>query len=268
MDRSSDAGRGEVIEDETAPVETTHDTLLGGRVRYEQPARGYRVGLEAPLLASFALEGPGRRPRLVADLGAGPGAIGLCVAASLPGASVVLVEADELHARLAASNIASNGLEARARVVHADVRDAEQQIARGSCDLVVSNPPWFERERGGGAPDPRRDAARALPRAALRTFLVAARNLMGRRARFAITFPATSLPWLFEELSALGLTPKRMRLLHPRRHQPANVVFVEARAAKPGGLEIQPPWFVRGEGEEYEADVRRILWGEALGPPP
>lgn len=241
-------------------AQATRDALLGGRLVYEQPARGYRVTLEAPLLAAFATPEGRRPPRSVADLGAGPGAVGLCVAWRAPSSKVALVEADAFHAALARTNVAENGLAGRVRVVEADVSGAERELGRGSCDLVVLNPPWFDRAAGASPDDARRVSARTLERGGLAPFVQAARQLLGRGGRVAIAFPAAAIGWLFDDLAAAGLVAKRMRMAHPRVGEPANAVFVEAQAARPGGLVVESPWVVRGAGEEYTDDVRAVLW--------
>ncbi|HEY2516385.1 MAG TPA: hypothetical protein VGI39_36190, partial [Polyangiaceae bacterium] len=57
----------------------TNDTLFGGRVQLAQPGRGegYRVNVDAILLADFARRAP--RARAAVDLGAGVGAVSLAL---------------------------------------------------------------------------------------------------------------------------------------------------------------------------------------------
>jgi tRNA1(Val) A37 N6-methylase TrmN6 len=241
----------------------TLDALLRGRIAYAQPARGYRVGLEAPLLAAFALP-PGRRPpRRVVDLGAGAGAVGLCIGHHCPSAALTLVERDAFAARCARDNVARQGWQARARVVECDAFLVDAELGRGVADLVVSNPPWFWEGHGAASDDPYRRGARQLTPADLDALLRAARQLLGRGGRLCLTFTARALAELFEALRRQGLVAKRLRLLHPRPREAADVAFVEARAAKPGGLEVEAPWFVRGEGEAYTAEVGAALAGDA-----
>ncbi|HEY3668042.1 MAG TPA: hypothetical protein VGL19_18695, partial [Polyangiaceae bacterium] len=57
------------------PKATTSDSLYGGAVSLRQPARGYRVNVDAILLAAFAAQG--RRAKLALDLGAGVGSVAL-----------------------------------------------------------------------------------------------------------------------------------------------------------------------------------------------
>src|SRR5271155_4964626 len=86
---------------------TTEDTLLGGKVRLLQPRRGYRVAVDAVLLAAAVDAGPGER---ALDLGAGVGSVGLCIAARVPGCSVIGIEIQTSLQALARRNAELNGV--------------------------------------------------------------------------------------------------------------------------------------------------------------
>lgn len=247
-------------------MDTTDDTLLGGRVRVRQPRKGYRVGLEAPLLAAFGLEEPRKPPRHVVDLGAGVGSVGLCASYFSPKTRVSLVEDEPETARLAAHNVVDNGLAERAAVIPASVADAVEVLGKGVADLVLTNPPWFDEDAGFVPTDERRRRARTLGAAGVTPFLVTGRQLLARGGRLAIAFPAPSLVALLGSLAIAGLVPKRMRFLHGRATANADVVFVEAMPAKPGGLRIYPPWSVRTATEAYAPDIAAILQGEWAPP--
>src|SRR6187397_2006149 len=93
------------------------DAFLGGRIRLRQPRRGHPAGTDAVLLAALAAP---REGETVYDLGAGVGAVGLIVAARTK-ARVVFVEREPVLAALCRENIALNRLDARARVIEADL---------------------------------------------------------------------------------------------------------------------------------------------------
>jgi tRNA1(Val) A37 N6-methylase TrmN6 len=65
--------------------EVGEDRLLGGAVRLRQPRHGYRVAIDAVLLAAAVPAADGDE---VADLGAGVGAAALCLLARCPGCRV------------------------------------------------------------------------------------------------------------------------------------------------------------------------------------
>src|SRR5271154_7624210 len=103
--------------DET-PTSVTEDNILGGKLTLRQPAKGYRAGLDAALLAAACDAGPGER---VIEAGCGVGAVMLAAAARRPGASFVGVERDAAALELAQANIAANGLSDRVEAMAGDV---------------------------------------------------------------------------------------------------------------------------------------------------
>lgn len=255
-----------LIPAEIAPdAALTHDALLGGRVSYTQPARGYRVAVEAPLLAHFAASGATRPFRHAIDLGAGPGAIALMLLAQGWAAQATAVEPANSHAALALRNAVDNGLAARLRVVAAPAAALALELA--PADLVITNPPYFETHEGPISPTPVRDAARAFLGASIGDFVAAGRRLMGRGGRFVVAFPAVRLTELLELLVGARLHPKRLRFVHPRPSREAQVVFVEAKPGRAGGLVTEPPLCVRLDGEAYAPAVEDALYGRWPLPP-
>ena len=59
------------------PPETTADSLLSGRLRLHQAARGHRAGSDALMLAALT---PPETRGLILDIGASAGAVGLVAA--------------------------------------------------------------------------------------------------------------------------------------------------------------------------------------------
>src|SRR5476649_1584431 len=95
--------------DET-PTPVTEDHILGGKVTLRQPAKGYRAGLDAALLAAACDARPGD---VVLDAGCGVGAVMLAAAVRRLGARFVGIERDAKTLTLARANIAANELTLR-----------------------------------------------------------------------------------------------------------------------------------------------------------
>ncbi len=142
----------------------TEDRWLGGRLMLIQPKRGHRVGTDAALLVAAA--GDARQGRIV-DVGAGVGAVGLALAQRNPLTSVDLVEVDPELARLAESNAARNGLQARTRILRLDVLNSRERreagLADALADCVVTNPPFFDAKAVRASPDKGKARAHVLP---------------------------------------------------------------------------------------------------------
>ena len=226
-------------------IAVTRDALFGGALPFWQPARGYRVNVDSLLLATFA---HGQRARHVVDLGAGVGAVTLSLAHLGPVARASAVERDPAIAALCEKNFAEHGLDAQ--VLVADLATGLPRSLRQSADLVLCNPPFFEpgerRPASAG-----RESARA---GALAPFLRAARIALGRGGgRVVFVYPARSLERFLHAAEAAALSAKRLRFVHPFLERPARVALVELKAAKPGGLVIEPPlveWQKRGVASE------------------
>ena len=231
--------------------ETTEDALFGGALTLHQPAGGYRVNVDALLLAAFAATG--RVARLAVDLGAGTGAVGLALHHVGAARRVVLVEREADLAELCAKNLALSGAPGAVEPVDLDAAELPRSLVQ-RADLVVTNPPFFPDGRGRPRRDPKSRRARS---GGLEPFLRgAARTLAGPSASACVVYPAPALPELLAVAAAHGLVPKRLRLVHSTSERPARVALVELRRAKPGGLVVEPPlveWSTpRRRSEELE----------------
>jgi tRNA1(Val) A37 N6-methylase TrmN6 len=67
-------------------------------------------------------------------------------------------------------------------------------------------------------------------------------------------------------LAASGLHAKRLRFVHPREGEEADVLFIEAKAGRAGGLTVEQPWYVRGPGLEYTRETDDALRGRWPSP--
>ncbi|MEM7444549.1 MAG: methyltransferase [Pseudomonadota bacterium] len=135
----------------------TDDRLLGGRVRLTQPRAGYRAAIDPILLAAAV---PAKKGQSVLDLGAGTGAVSLCLSARVAGLSVTALERQPDVVDLCQRNVAANDLAGAIRVHAADLVPLPGSL-EASFDHVVANPPFLGRREGTRPPDVSRAAAHA-----------------------------------------------------------------------------------------------------------
>ncbi len=122
----------------------TEDRLLGGRVMVRQPADGYRAAIDPVFLAAAVAVEP---QQLVLDVGCGPGAAMLCLAARVPECRVVGLEMQRDLVRLAGDNAILNAMETRVSVMIGDLLHPPPRLSPGAFDHVMANPPFNERGR-------------------------------------------------------------------------------------------------------------------------
>ena len=117
----------------------TLDLMIDRRVLIPRP--------ETELVAECAIDAARQvTPRVVVDLGAGSGAIGLSLAAELPvdGTEVWLTDASSDALDVARANVASVGRgAANVRIAEGSWFDALPHELRGRVNVIVSNPPYI-----------------------------------------------------------------------------------------------------------------------------
>ena len=228
----------------------TEDALLGGRVRLLQPRRGYRVAVDAVLLAAAVDAGPDSH---ILDLGAGVGAVGLCVATRVPACRIVGIELQPELAALAERNAALNGVSDRLRTIVHDLALPLPQ-ALGKFDHVATNPPYLSAAVADPSPDASKALATVESSAALARWLEVATAALKPAGTLTIIHRSDRLDEITTHLARLGWGNLAVKLVTP-----AQRVLVRAcHADRPVRHEVPPLVLHRPDGG-YTGEADAIL---------
>ena len=241
---------------ESAP-EIVENALLGGRVRLLQPAKGYRAGMDAALLAAACDAAPGDR---VIEAGCGAGAVLMQIAARRPGVRLTGLERDPAMAALARRNAGLNG--ADAAVVEGDVARGFRALDLPVFDRAVSNPPFFDDPGALRAPAPGKTGAWM------------ADDGLGAWTRFLLKSVREGGPIvvihradrLADLLAGLGETAGSfaIRPVHAFADEPAKRVLVQAIKTGKAPLRLLPALVLHArDGAKHTAEAEAVLRGEA-----
>jgi tRNA1Val (adenine37-N6)-methyltransferase len=225
----------------------TLDELSGYDLRIIQPRHGYRFSVDPLLLAEFAGV---RRGERVVDLGTGCGIVALLLARRGESCVITGVEFQKELARIAARNVLLNGLSGRVDIVSDDVLTLKARFPVDSFDLVVSNPPYRRPGTGKVSPRAGRDDARHETSAALADFLAAAKYLVKPSGRICFIYHTCRLPELMVQAAVQKLAPLRLRMVHGSSAALARMFLVELVKGRTGELQVEPPWYTHGVGDE------------------
>ena len=245
-----------------ARARSTDDAFLGGSLRILQPKDGYRAGIDAVLLAAAAPIKAGRKDRVL-DVGAGVGVVGLAVARRAPRTDVTLVEREWLLADLARCNIERNGLQARVRLVQADVSRRLDELPElradaESFDHVLANPPYNQHGAGTVSVEALKATANVMPGGNL-----------ARWARFmaAMARPGGSATMIHradaigEVLSAFAGRFGGLIVfpLYPREGKSAIRVLVQGVKGSNAPVELRPGLVLHDAGNRFRPEAEAIL---------
>jgi len=225
----------------------------GGPV-FRQAAH-FRLGTDCVLLADFARVEGARRGM---DLGCASGAGLLLLLAKSERLHMTGLELVEEAAELARENLRANALDKRGEIVSGDLREHRALFRAGSFDLVIANPPYYPAGSGARPTDDKRAAARLELSCTLREVCEAAAYLLRTGGSAFLVHKPERLSELFCTLSAVGLEPKRLRLVQRRPDCAPSLVLAEARRGGKPGLRIEPPLYLQDENGADSEELRRI----------
>jgi tRNA1(Val) A37 N6-methylase TrmN6 len=231
-------------------IAVTEDRLLGGRVSLLQPKRGYRIAVDAVLLAASIDATAGDR---VLDLGAGVGAVGLCLAARVPACEVLGIELQPELARLAERNAELNAQSDRVRtIVHDLALPLPDDIA--AFDHVATNPPYLAAAVADPSPELSKALATVESSADLARWLAVATTAAKPGGTITIIHRSDRLDDIVRHLARLGWGD-----IAVKRLPPAARVLVRARRSATLSLRDSSPLGLHRPDGGYTDDAEAIL---------
>ncbi len=247
----------EGAEGEKGAPPTTDGFLLNGRIRYAQPATGFRSGIEPVLLAATI---PARTGQRVLEGGTGAGAALLCLNARVPGILGCGVEIDpDQIARARANAIANempdsifiNGL-------------IETHVPDTPFDHAFANPP-YHLAPGTDSPDPGRQRAKSGSASLLMDWARALAKPLKHRGTLTFILPAASLPACLAAMAAADCPVAAILPLWPKAGAPAKLTIVRGIKGSRTPPQLLPGLTLHAPDGRFTPEADAILRnGEAL----
>jgi tRNA1(Val) A37 N6-methylase TrmN6 len=225
---------------------------LDGRVKIAQPADGYRVAVDAVLLAAAVDAGPGQS---VLDLGCGVGSAALCLAWRQPYASVLGLDREPVFLACATANAAANGMETRVAFLAGDVLDPPPSI-RAAFDHVMLNPPYLKAGSATVSAHPLKAAATAEGSATLPDWIACAHGALRPGGILTMIHRADRLADCLAALRGFGVT---VLPVHPKVGTGAKRILIQAIAASGEPVLVLPGFVLHEADGRFTAAADEIL---------
>jgi tRNA1(Val) A37 N6-methylase TrmN6 len=233
--------------------ETTKDKFLSGKLTVEQPAKGFRAGLDAVMLAAAV---PASAKSEVLELGSGVGTASLCLAARVKDCGVTGVELDAALVEMSIRNAKANGVGDRVTFVEDNVF-ALRPALRHVFDHVMCNPPFHD-EKGVRSPSAAKNQA-LRDEHRLRDWIEAGLKRTAPRGTFTIIIRADRLR---EVIGYLPETGVNVFPLWPKPVEPAKRVLIQIRRGSRAQGMILPGLVLHNDDGKYTPDADAVLRGE------
>lgn len=246
-------------------------------LRIWQDPEMFCFGTDAVLLSGFTARlvhrMQGRRTvRNLVDLGCGNGIMPLLLARETDIPQITGVELLRRSCELARESVNINGLDDRIRILRADiacvldprkedggaptVSDAERiRSMYGTCDIVISNPPYMKQGNGRQNARPERLAARQETTADLEMFLRLGGKLLRSGGAFCMVHRANRMAEILSAGRALRLEPKMLRLVSGRRGEEPKLLLLQMVKDAGAELRVLPEMAIREEDGSFSEDM-------------
>lgn len=234
------------------------DDLLRNNLKIIQADDVFSFSMDAVLLARFCSVPPRGR---IMDLCTGNGVVPMLLSTRTQ-AEIWGLEIQERLADMAVRSVQLNGLEERIHIEQGDLKEYRTREA-SLFDLVTVNPPYLPVCAGEQNGNLHFAAARHEIFCTLEDVLAACSRLTRYGGKVAMVHRPARLTDILEGMRRAGLEPKRLRFVHPKAEQEANMVLVEGiRGGKPD-LRLLPPLVVYGPDGQYTGELMEVYYGSA-----
>lgn len=239
---------------------TTRDAFLGGRLTLEQPATGFRAGMDSVMLAAAV---PARAGEHVVEPGSGAGVAALCLAARVEGVRVTGFDIQPDMVARANANAAANKLDACAVFLDGSVETLPPALVPASFDHAMMNPPFFVEGPADLSPDAARRTAASADGEALARWTAAALKLLKPKGTLTAILPADRLPDMLAALSR-GFGGAIVFPLWPRAGEPAKRILLRAVKGSRAPFVLRAGLVLHGEAKHTPQAEAILRGGEGL----
>lgn len=234
-----------------------------------QDKETFCYGIDAVLLADFALKNIPDTFSACVDLGTGNGIIPILLCAQNKKIKVTGLEIQEKIADMAQRSAKLNKLENQIQIVPGDIKTVPADFEKGCADFVTSNPPYMIALRGRQSQNSARMIARQELLCSLNDVVKAAGFLLKKDGIFFMIHRAERLSEISDCLVKNGFNEIKIRLIRPFAEKEAAMALfcskTETRHENNGAcihyledLIIYDPPYSPQSPPEYTAEVKKI----------
>ncbi|MPQ43255.1 tRNA1(Val) (adenine(37)-N6)-methyltransferase [Clostridium tarantellae] len=234
--------------------ETLDDLQLNG-LHIIQKKQGFRFGVDAVLLATFANI---KRNHTIIDLCTGTGIIPLiCYGKKIP-KYIMGLEIQQEFAEMANRSVEINKLTGKIDFICGDLKDKNLLKTLPKFDVVTVNPPYKLYNAGILNELDKKTIARHEVMCNLEDVIASSRILLKDNGRLYIVHRPERLADIFCLMRKYKIEPKRVRMVHPNTKKASNIVLVEGQRDGGAYLKWEAPLYVYNDKGGYSEEINKI----------
>ncbi len=199
-----------------------------------QNSKWFSYGIDAVLLSNFAEIKKGSK---VIDFGCGTGIIPILLSIKNKASKIYGIEKQQSVYEMAKRSIEYNKLDDIIELKHVDISNIGEHFQKSSIDVIVSNPPYFQK---GGAlinDGSIKATSRHETTCTLEDFIMRASVLLKEKGSFYMVHRPMRAVDIFYYCRKYKLEPKLVQFIYPNRKKPPNILLI--KCVKSGNSELK-----------------------------
>jgi tRNA1(Val) A37 N6-methylase TrmN6 len=229
----------------------TLDILCEDRLQIIQRKDGYRFSIDAILLANFITL---KKHERLLDIGSGCGIMPVYMSKKGFANEMLGVEIQKDLHEASLRNKILNCCD-NVDFICGDITSRAQTLKRSPFHVVISNPPYTKERTGRKSPCHSRLVARYEISLHLADLISASSSLLCKKGRFYVIYPSRRLGELINIAASYRLEAKRLRFIHPKKNEKANLFLAEFIKEGGAGTSVEQPLYIY-ENSRYTDEVR------------
>lgn len=233
----------------------TKDSIYQGQITFYQPQKGYRIAVDPLLLAATANINPNQK---ILDLGAGCGAISLCIAHRFKNIdfSITAIENQKELLEICQKNITSNQFNNLIQTQECCVELATKFYPTPAFDQVYINPPYYDSGKTSSAATKKASHHENIP---LNIWIKAAFALTKHKGYVTLIFDTKRLQDLLGEILNYQWGDIHILPISPRANQKAHRVILRLRKTVSSPMKILPALHLHETGKDFTKKADLVI---------
>ncbi|MEG0021744.1 MAG: tRNA1(Val) (adenine(37)-N6)-methyltransferase [Bacilli bacterium] len=232
--------------------------LLGYNNLYiMQDENMFNFSLDSVLLPNFVTIN--KRVTKIMDIGCGNAPIPL-ILSTFSNAKIYGVEIQKEVADLAKESVKINNLENRIEIINKDINEYYKELESDQFDIITCNPPYFKYNENSklNISDYKKIARHEIMLDLNKLFIIS-KKLLKNNGKIAIVHRPERLSDIILEMKANNIEPKKIRFVHPREDEDANILLIEGTKNGKPGIKILPPIYSHEKDGNYTKQISKYF---------
>lgn len=232
------------------------DDLEYKNLRIIQNSENFCFGMDSVLLSDFAKNI--KNNSLVLDLGTGTGIISILLSAKANVKKIYGIEIQKDVADMANRSVILNNLEKKIEIINEDIKNISNIFNKNSVDVIITNPPYKEINRGIINDNENKIISRHEVKANLEDFIRVSSEVLKDYGEIYMVNRPERIVDIIEYMRKYKMEPKNIRFVYSKINKEPNLILIKAVKNAKKFVKIEQPLIIYDENNNYTDEIYKI----------